>query len=141
MMERSEFEPALAAALALRAQVPQNRDILYMIAVCQRYLGRIAEALAMLAVLEKFHPRFSRLFQERGYCHIARRDAPPVDTLAAFTLPALRVNFALGANEAVFRDLTWVMAGEAAMQRAILSWKTISTHHHYVSLFKRNDQY
>ena len=36
---------------------------------------RVPEALAVLAQLEEAHPRFSRLFQERGHCHVLRRDA------------------------------------------------------------------
>ena len=46
LLEGSEFGPALAAAQTLRAQVPENRDVLYMIAVSLRYLKRIPEALA-----------------------------------------------------------------------------------------------
>jgi tetratricopeptide (TPR) repeat protein len=48
-----------------------------MIAVSQRYLQRIAEALATLAELEKLHPGYSRLLQERGHCHVAQRSAAP----------------------------------------------------------------
>jgi len=77
LLEGSEFGPALAAAQALRAQVPENRDVLYMIAVSLRYLQRIPEALAMLAELERRHPGYSRVFQERGHCHVAMRSAEP----------------------------------------------------------------
>ena len=67
---------ALAAAQALAAEVPENRDVLYLIALNLRYLHRIPEALATLDRLEQLHPRFSRLYQERGYCFVALRDAP-----------------------------------------------------------------
>ena len=77
LLEGSEFGPALAAAQALRAQVPENRDVLYLIAVSLRYLQRIPEALAMLAELERRHPEYSRVFQERGHCHVAMRSAEP----------------------------------------------------------------
>ena len=77
LLAGSEFGPALAAAQALRAQVPENRDVLYMIAVSLRYLQRIPEALAMLAELERRHPGYSRVFQERGHCHVAMRSAEP----------------------------------------------------------------
>src|SRR5271165_3642454 len=88
LMEQGNFEPALAAARALREQVPENRDVLYMAAVSLRYLKRIPEALAMLAELEQRHPNFSRLFQERGHCHVALRSAgPAIDAfLRAVTL-------------------------------------------------------
>jgi tetratricopeptide (TPR) repeat protein len=67
---------ALAAAQALAVEVPENRDVLYNIALNLRYLNRIPEALAALDRLEQLHPRFSRLYQERGYCFVALRDAP-----------------------------------------------------------------
>jgi len=61
--------PALGAAQILRADVPENRDVLYLIAVCQRYLGRVVDALATLEQLEEIHPNYGRLFQERGHCY------------------------------------------------------------------------
>jgi tetratricopeptide (TPR) repeat protein len=77
LLGRGEFGPALAGAEALRTQVPQNRDALYMIAVSLRYLRRVPEALAMLAELEMRHPNYSRAFQERGHCHVAARSPGP----------------------------------------------------------------
>ena len=67
---------ALAAAEPLLAQSAENVDLLYLVALNQRYLARIPEALATLERLEHHHPRFSRLYQERGYCYVASRDAP-----------------------------------------------------------------
>src|SRR5271170_3893872 len=67
---------ALVAAEALAAAVPQNRDALYLIAANQRCLNRIPEALATLQRLEKQHPGFSLLYQERGHCYMTLRDAP-----------------------------------------------------------------
>src|SRR5262249_35867628 len=52
----------------LRTEVPENRDVLYLIAVSQRYLGRIADALRTLEQFEQLHPGYGRLFQERGHC-------------------------------------------------------------------------
>src|ERR1700722_10928480 len=74
-LERGQFETALAAAQALRAQAPENRDVLLMIAVSLRFLQRIPEALAMLAELERRFPHYSRLYQERGHCQVAMRSA------------------------------------------------------------------
>jgi predicted Zn-dependent protease len=74
-LDRSEFKKALRLAQELLAEVPENRDILYMAAVSQRYLKLIPDALATLAVLEKHHPNYSRLFQERGHCYVALRSA------------------------------------------------------------------
>jgi len=76
LLQQRRFAQALAAADALRAQVPENRDVLYLIAVSQRYLGRTADALVTLGHLEKIHPDYGRLFQERGHCLRAAGDAP-----------------------------------------------------------------
>ena len=95
LLERSEFAQALAGAEALLAEAPENRDILYVIAVSQRYLNRTPSALATLARLEELHPAYSRLFQERGHCHVALRSAGPA--IAAFER-AVSINAALPAS-------------------------------------------
>jgi tetratricopeptide (TPR) repeat protein len=77
LLERSEFAQGLEAARALCAEVPDNRDVLYMIAVSLRYLQRIPEALQILERLERGHPGYPRLYQERGHCHVALRAAEP----------------------------------------------------------------
>jgi len=55
---------------------PENRDLLLITAISLRCLGRISEALETLDRLERLQPRFSRLHQERGLCHVALKDAP-----------------------------------------------------------------
>lgn len=75
LLKDGHLGQALAAAQALRAKVPENRDVLYMMAVSLRYLKRIPEALATLAELERRQPDYSRLFQERGHCYVAMRSA------------------------------------------------------------------
>ena len=107
LLERSEFAQALAAAEALLVEVPENRDVLYMIAVSQRYLGRIPAALATLARLEELHPAFSRLFQERGHCYVALRSAGPA--ISAFER-AVSINAALPASWSALKVL-YRMAG------------------------------
>jgi tetratricopeptide (TPR) repeat protein len=67
---------ALVAAEVLAVAAPQDRDLLYLIAANQRCLNRIHEALETLRRLEQLHPRFSLLYQERGYCYTTLRDAP-----------------------------------------------------------------
>ena len=74
LVQKQQFAPALAAAEALLARVPENRDVLYLLAVSQRYLGRLPEALATLTRFEKIHPDYGRLFQERGHCLRAAGD-------------------------------------------------------------------
>ena len=83
---------ALEATEALLANYPENRDLLHVAAVSLRHLRRIPEALRTLDLLERLHPRFSRLHEERGLCHVARKDAPAaIDAL----LRAVNINPAL----------------------------------------------
>jgi tetratricopeptide (TPR) repeat protein len=110
LLERNQFGAALTAAEALAATVPENRDVLYMIAVSYRYLKRIPEALATLGRLERHHPAFSRLFQERGHCYVAMRDAPRA--IEAF-LRAVNVNPALPASWSALQTL-FRMTGQTA---------------------------
>jgi tetratricopeptide (TPR) repeat protein len=95
LLEKGQFAAALADAETLRKQVPENRDVCYVIAVSQRYLQRVPDALATLARLEQLHPNFSRLFQERGHCYVALKEAEPA--IEAF-LRAVSINPALPAS-------------------------------------------
>jgi tetratricopeptide (TPR) repeat protein len=74
-LERRDFTGAASACESVLATSPDDRDALYMLAVAQRYLQNIPDALATLERLERVHPAFSRLYQERGHCYLARRDA------------------------------------------------------------------
>lgn len=76
LLEREDFTMAASECERLLASSPEHRDALYMLGVAQRYLQKIPEALATLERLEQLYPAFSRLYQERGHCHVARRDAP-----------------------------------------------------------------
>ena len=72
-----------------------DRDALLQAARDQRCRQRIPEALATLARLQALHPRFSRLYQERGHCHVLLRDAPAaIDALRE----AVRLNPTLPAS-------------------------------------------
>jgi tetratricopeptide (TPR) repeat protein len=109
LLERSQFGAALNAAEALAVKVPENRDVLYMIAVSQRYLQRIPDALATLERLEHHHPAFSRLFQERGHCYVTMRDASRA--IDAF-ISAVNINPALPASWRTLQTL-YRMSGQA----------------------------
>src|ERR1700676_4496898 len=76
LVQAQRFGEAVAAAGPLRTLFPENRDVLYLLAVAQRHGGWIADALNTLADMERHHPRASRLYQERGHCHVALKDAP-----------------------------------------------------------------
>ena len=70
------YVEALAAAAALSAAAPANDEVLYLVAANQRCLQRVDEALTTLERLELRHPQLGRLFQERGHCYMALRNAP-----------------------------------------------------------------
>jgi predicted Zn-dependent protease len=95
LLERGQFAAALAVTQPLLAGVPENRDVLYMTAVSQRNLGRVPEALATLDVLERYHPGYARLYQERGHCYVGMRAAGPA--IEAFTR-AVTLNASLPAS-------------------------------------------
>jgi tetratricopeptide (TPR) repeat protein len=74
---------------------PDNRDLLLIEATSRRHLGEVDAALATLARMERLYPSFSRLHQERGMCHVARRDAPAA---ISSLLVAVNLNPALPAS-------------------------------------------
>ena len=109
LVKSRRFEESLEAAEALAAELPENRDVLYLQAMSQRLLGQIPQALATLLRLEQHHPRFSRLYQERGHCHVALKDAP--QAIDAF-LRGVNLNPALPASWGLLEGL-YRMSGQA----------------------------
>ena len=76
LLREHRFESAVSAAASLRKLYPENRDVLYLLALGQRQSRRINDALDTLADLERHHPGASQLYQERGHCYVALKDAP-----------------------------------------------------------------
>ncbi|HEV7612834.1 MAG TPA: sulfotransferase [Steroidobacteraceae bacterium] len=109
LVKERRFAEGVAAATRLLGQVPENRDVLYLLALGQRQLTRTADALATLAQLERLHPGYSRLYQERGHCRVARREAP--QAIEAF-LQAVAINPALPASWGMLEGL-YRMCGDA----------------------------
>ncbi|HTV86357.1 MAG TPA: sulfotransferase [Dyella sp.] len=110
LQAEGQHAQALSAAQALGADLAEHRDVLYLVARSQRYLGNIDAALATLARLEPSHPRFSRLHEERGHCYVVRRDAPrAIDAL----LHAVNINPALPSSWNLLEGL-YRMTGDAA---------------------------
>jgi tetratricopeptide (TPR) repeat protein len=92
---RGRFTEVLQVADAYLGEHRGHRELLYLVAISLRMLQRIPEALGTLATLQSFHPRYSRLFQERGHCHVFNRDAQ--QAIEAFE-SAIRYNPALPAS-------------------------------------------
>ena len=76
LQSQGDHERALEIAQSELAGRPFDRDFLLIQARALRHLSRIDEALVALERLGCVAPRFSLLHQERGFCHIARKDAP-----------------------------------------------------------------
>jgi tetratricopeptide (TPR) repeat protein len=92
---RGRYAEVLQVADAYLGEHRGHRELLYLVAVAQRMQQRVPEALGTLATLQSFHPRYSRMFQERGHCHVAQRDADKA--IEAFEW-AIRYNPALPAS-------------------------------------------
>ncbi|MEI9965402.1 MAG: tetratricopeptide repeat protein [Caulobacteraceae bacterium] len=100
---------ALAGAELLLRDLPENRDLLLIAAISLRHLGRVDEALATLDRLDRLQPRFSRMHQERGLCHVARKDAArAIEAL----LQAVNINPALPMSWRMLEGL-YRMGGDA----------------------------
>src|SRR5579883_2212120 len=110
LLDRRQFAEAARRAEALLLECPEDRQLLYMLAVAQRYLGNIPAALATLRRLEEAHPDYPRLYQERGYCHVAQRSAAPA--ISAFER-AVMLNPALPGSWKTLQTL-YAMEGRRA---------------------------
>ena len=99
LVRARRLDEALPAAEALLQSVPENRDVLYLRAHAQRLRGATAAALA---TLERLYPRFSRLHEERGLCHVALKQAP--EAIGAL-LQAVQINPALPASWSMLEGL------------------------------------
>ena len=77
---------------ALLAEHPDNEDILYMLAVCQRLARDFEDALSTLETLQRVSPENGRAYQEEG--HTWRDAGQPASALRAYEL-ACRFNPAL----------------------------------------------
>jgi tetratricopeptide (TPR) repeat protein len=87
-----QHDAVLSAVRPLLIDLPENRDLLLIEAMSLRLSARVPEALAVLDRFADLHPRFSRMWQERGLCFVALKDAPnAVDAL----LRAVNINPAL----------------------------------------------
>jgi tetratricopeptide (TPR) repeat protein len=118
-------DEVLARLASLLDRYPENRDVLLLKAICERHLARIDDALATLHTLGALQPNFSLMHQERGLCHVARKDAPAaIDAL----LRAVNINPALPMSwrmlEGVYRivgdaDNAAMAAGHSAVLKTL----------------------
>jgi tetratricopeptide (TPR) repeat protein len=109
LLRERRFSDALKAGEELLAKAPGSRDVGLLLAVAQRCVGRIPDALNTLAALERQHPRFSRLHEERGHCFVFLKQAP--EAIAAF-VEAVNINHALPSSWNMLEGL-YRMTGQA----------------------------
>ncbi len=92
LLRAGDVHQAEAELRPLVSQQPDNPDVLYIAAVCARYLGQFDDALAHVNRLIELVPGHSRAMQELGHLH---RDAGrPYDALQAYGM-AVQLNPAL----------------------------------------------
>jgi tetratricopeptide (TPR) repeat protein len=108
LLREQRFPELLVAAQSVLAGDPEQRDALLFTAIAQRFLNQIPAALQTLGVLERHHPTFSRLFEERGRCYVAQRQARPA--IDAF-VRAVQLNHSLPGSWSMLEGL-YRMQGE-----------------------------
>jgi len=115
LLASRRYDEALQVAHARLIEVPEDRDLLYLQALSQRHLGQVPQALATLDALERKHPGFSRLHEERGHCYVALRDGPrAVEAL----LRAVNINPALPSSWEMLARLCRMRGDEANARTA-----------------------
>ena len=101
-IQSGDFATARQITDALLAGEPTHKEALYMAAVCARYEGRSADALAHLDALKSLSPDFGRAYQEEG--HLKRKLGDLSGAVGAFER-ATRYNPALMASWSALADL------------------------------------
>jgi len=92
LSQQGAHQAVLDQTTALLAVHPDAREPLLLQASALRHLKQTEDSLVALDQLATLYPRFSLLHQERGLCHIARKDAPAaIEAL----LKAVNINPAL----------------------------------------------
>ena len=114
LIEARDYSAALTESSELAAAAPDNRDVLYSIAVSQRCLRQEQAALETLQRLQALSPDYSRLYQELGYCRVGLRDGP--GAIEAF-LKAVHLNPALPGSWGMLQRL-YTMSSETANAQA-----------------------
>ena len=99
----------MSSSAELLSQFPQNRRELYLQAMSLRLLNHFDEALGVLERLQQQHPRYSRLYEERGHCYAALSDVPKA--IDAFW-QAVNINAALPTSWQMLHSLYQGMGDE-----------------------------
>jgi tetratricopeptide (TPR) repeat protein len=96
LMQAGNFPEAENYLLTMMSEAPKNGDILYLLAVCQRYQKNHSQALDTLKRLRLFVPDHSRAYQEIGHVYRAMNQVDAaLNSYSQATLinPALEASF------------------------------------------------
>ena len=96
LVQAGKFVEAEDHLLTLLANAPKQGDVLYMMAVCQRYQKKYPEALETLSKLRLLVPDHSRAYQEIGHVYRAMNQidaALNAYSQATLINPALEASF------------------------------------------------
>lgn len=96
LIVQGQFSQALELLNAAVKKESANAEVLYMRAVCQRYLGQLQAALQDLEQLKRLVPGHGRAHQEEGHVYRAQgrmEDALRAYTRACYYNPALEASF------------------------------------------------
>jgi tetratricopeptide (TPR) repeat protein len=104
----------MSSSAELLSQFAPNRGELYRQAMNLRLLNHFDEALGVLERLQQLHPRYSRLYEERGCCYAALSNAPKA--IDAFW-QAVNINAALPASWRMLHTLYRAMGDEENASR------------------------
>ena len=121
LQQAGSYPDAVAGARAMLVDLPENRDLLLIAVTNLRLVGQIDHALAMLDAFAAIHPHFSQMHQERGLCHIARKDAP--EAIAAL-LQAVAINPALPISWRMLQGV-YRLSGDA--ENAVMAGAHVAT--------------
>ncbi|MGB2177006.1 MAG: sulfotransferase [Hyphomonas sp.] len=114
-IQAGDFQAASKITDDILATQPQNRDALYMAAVCARYQNRHDDAFARLAELKAASPDYGRAWQEEG--HLRRKLGDNAGALTAFER-ATRYNPSLIASWNAQADLHTAAGNPVAASNA-----------------------
>jgi predicted Zn-dependent protease len=107
--QQGRHDQVMAEASGHLETYPENRDLLLIAAISARHLKKLDAAFGLLDRLETLQPRFSLMHQERGLCHVQRRDA---EAAIGSLLVAVNINSALPASWAMLEGL-YRLTGDA----------------------------
>lgn len=100
-MQQADFQSAETILKLVLNEDSDNQDGLYMLAVCERHLGKLDEAAVRLDHLLGLSPEYGRGFQEKAHLHRGKNDV--AEALKAYQYatqlnPALIASWEFQAN-------------------------------------------